>query len=213
MLIALLFDNPLLFAILAISLLIAFDLHELAHALAADRLGDPTPRLDGRITLNPLAHLDLWGTICFLVVGFGWGKPVAFDPYNLRHPLRDAGLIAAAGPATNLALAFLAALISGWLLGNNWLTGVIIPFIYLNLSLAIFNLIPLYPLDGEKILVALLPKASALAFQQTVSRYGQFILLFLVLPINNGTSFISGWLGPATNTLTKFLLGIFGIGY
>ena len=211
MLIALLYQNPWLFIVLVFSLLVAFVLHELAHALAADKLGDPTPRLDGRITLNPLAHLDPLGTVCLLLLGFGWGKPVAFDPYNLRHPKRDTGLIAAAGPATNLALALVATLVTGWFLSGSWWLAVTIPFIYINLTLAVFNLIPLYPLDGEKILVAILPKTTALAFQQTISRYGQFILLFLVLPINNGASLVSSWLGPATDFLARLFFGLVGI--
>src|SRR3989338_2044892 len=107
----LLFSNPLVFAAAALSLLAAITVHEFAHAYAADRLGDPTPRLQGRLTLNPLVHLDPIGTLLLFVIGFGWGKPVQFDPYNLENPKRDAAIISFAGPVSNLILATIAALI------------------------------------------------------------------------------------------------------
>ena len=91
-------------------LIIAITVHEFAHALLADRLGDPTPRSQGRLTLNPLAHLDPLGTLMLFLFRFGWGKPVIFDPYNLAHPRRDAGIISLAGPASNILLATILAL-------------------------------------------------------------------------------------------------------
>ncbi len=206
MLISLLFSNPLFFLVLTGGLLVAFVLHELAHALAADKLGDPTPRLDGRITLNPAAHLDPLGTVALFLVGFGWGKPVMFDPYNLRHPLRDAGLIAAAGPLTNLGLAVIGGFLLVLLGQSNWAGSVLLPFVMINTTLALFNLIPIFPLDGEKILMALLPKTTALSFQENISRYGQFVLIMLVLPLMNGRSVISIFLSPATLWVTQLIL-------
>src|SRR3989344_291453 len=94
-----------------ISLVIAITIHEFAHAFVADHLGDPTPRLQGRVTLNPLAHLDPMGTLLLFIVHFGWGKPVQFDPFNLRNPRRDAALISLAGPATNLVTATVASIV------------------------------------------------------------------------------------------------------
>ena len=104
-------SGPLVFLIVFISLILVVSIHEFAHAFVADRLGDSTPKLQGRLTLNPLAHLDLFGTILLLLVGFGWGKPVMFDPYNLKNPRRDAALISLAGPTSNLLFAILAAII------------------------------------------------------------------------------------------------------
>src|SRR3972149_2555477 len=105
-----LFNNPLAFVFWALALILAITIHEFAHALAADRLGDPTPRLMGRLTLNPLAPLDPLGTLMLLIARFGWGKPVQFDPFNLRHPRRDSALISLAGPASNLIMASTAAI-------------------------------------------------------------------------------------------------------
>src|SRR3989339_337614 len=103
---SILFTNPLVFLVFALGLVLAISIHEYAHAAAADRLGDPTPRAMGRLTLNPLAHLDPVGTLVILVTGaFGWGKPSPYDPYNLRNPQRDTALIALAGPVSNLLLA------------------------------------------------------------------------------------------------------------
>ena len=100
-----LFSNPFLFLLEIIALVSALTFHEFAHAWMADKLGDPTPRLQDRLTLNPAKHLDPLGTLLLLVAGFGWGKPVEFDPFNLRHPRRDTALIALAGPVSNILMA------------------------------------------------------------------------------------------------------------
>src|SRR3972149_8566479 len=104
-------NNPIMFVIYLLALLIAITVHEFAHAKVADYLGDPTPRLQGRLSLNPLVHLDPLGMILLFLVGFGWGKPVMFDPFNLRNPRRDAALISIAGPGTNFVVALLLSLI------------------------------------------------------------------------------------------------------
>src|SRR3990167_2882360 len=132
-------------------LIIAITVHEFAHALLADRLGDPTPRSQGRLTLNPLAHLDPLGTLMLFVFRFGWGKPVIFDPYNLAHPRRDAGIISIAGPLSNLFLAIILSLCLHFLPLPLLLYPLFYTVIILNISLAIFNLVPVAPLDGEKI--------------------------------------------------------------
>src|SRR3990167_10883511 len=105
------FSNPLLLILWLAALIIAVTIHEFAHAFAADRLGDPTPKLMGRLTLNPLAHLDVLGTLMLLIARFGWGKPVQIDPFNLQNPRRDSALIALAGPLSNLLLAVVLSLI------------------------------------------------------------------------------------------------------
>ncbi|HLE49601.1 MAG TPA: site-2 protease family protein [Patescibacteria group bacterium] len=186
-------------------LIIAITVHEFAHALLADRLGDPTPRSQGRLTLNPLAHLDPVGTLMLLLFRFGWGKPVIFDPYNLAHPRRDAGIISLAGPASNILLATILALSLRFLP----LPQLLSPFFYitilLNITLAVFNLIPVYPLDGEKILAALLPRDLAYEYQAVMSRYGTIILIFLILPVF-GTSPIISLISPTITFLSRLLL-------
>src|SRR3989344_8840740 len=147
---------------------VAITIHEAAHAWMADRLGAPTPRLQGRLSLNPLVHYDPVGTTLLLglvflralgfpVIPFGWAKPVQFDPYNLKNPRRDSAIISLAGPVSNLLLAALLSLIARFLGGATFL----LPVITLNVVLAIFNLVPLHPLDGGKIFIGLLPEREA----------------------------------------------------
>src|SRR3990172_6432841 len=129
-------SNPITFIFSLVALVVAISIHEFAHAAAADRLGDPTPRLQGRLTLNPLAHLDPIGTLMLLLIRVGWGKPVQFDPYNLKNPRRDAALISLAGPASNLILAIVLALIIK-LITNPFsplftLKAFILPFVFMN---------------------------------------------------------------------------------
>jgi Zn-dependent protease len=106
-----LFNNPIAFILSLISIIIAISIHEYAHAKAADYLGDPTPGLQGRLTLNPRAHIDLYGLGLLIVFGFGWGKPVQFDPFNLKNPRRDSAIISIAGPASNVILATICSLL------------------------------------------------------------------------------------------------------
>lgn len=174
----------------AVSLVIAFTIHEFAHAWTAVQFGDDTPRRDGRLTLNPLVHLDLLGTLMLLFAGFGWAKPVRIDPFALRQRSPAAVmLVSAAGPLSNLLLALLATIPvqaglvqlsspSGRLLPS--LSSFLLTFIFLNLILLFFNLIPVAPLDGEKVLSYFLPPAG----QQTLSRlrpYGPMILMGLIV--------------------------------
>lgn len=201
-----LFTNPLVFLIWAISLVVALTIHEYAHAKVADTLGDPTPRANGRVTLDPRAHLDPLGTILILVAGFGWGRPVEFDPYNLRNPKRDTALIALAGPASNIILAIILSILAN-LLGADSLISSIIPLmIMMNISLAIFNLVPVFPLDGEKILHGILPTELALEYNRAMHQYGTLILIMLLLPIAGGTSPISALISPAISFVSQLLL-------
>lgn len=203
-----LFSNPLVFLISAVALILSLTLHEFCHALAADKLGDPTPRSQGRLTLNPLAHLDPVGTIALLLVGFGWGKPVQFDPYNLKDPQRDAALIALAGPASNFALAIiLSILLKLGLSQANLLINLIFTQVILtNLVLGIFNFVPVAPLDGSKIILAILPRELAYEYESFMHQFGFMILLALIFPWYQGMSPISFLISPVIQWAAGILL-------
>lgn len=199
-----LLTNPLSLLIGFISLVIAITVHEFAHALVADRLGDPTPKLQGRLTLNPLSHLDPIGTIMILLVSFGWGKPVQFDPFNLKNPRRDAALISIAGPISNLILATLLSVVIRFVppVAGQFL----LPVIYLNVLLAVFNLLPIHPLDGFKIVGGLLSENQSREWY-SLEKYGFiFLILLLLVPIG-GNSLLFSLLGPVVNFIIILLLG------
>ena len=177
-----------------LGLVIALTVHEFCHAFTADYLGDPTPRSQGRLTLNPLAHLDPLGTIMLILAGFGWGKPVSIDPYNFQKPKRDELLTALSGPVSNLVLAIIFSLIFRFLSFP-----ILIPFIQINLILGIFNLLPLPPLDGSKVLLNLLPQNIYHRWQPELDRYGPILLLLL---------FITGFLGPLLYPILNLFLSI-----
>lgn len=191
MLLNTLFTNPLSFFVVAIALLIALSWHEAAHALVAKRLGDDTAERLGRLTLNPLAHLDLVGTIALLIAGVGWGKPVPVNPSNFEQPKLDNLKVAIAGPISNLILALIFAGLNyifqpdpGSLAGL--VTGMAIWF---NLILMFFNLIPVPPLDGSKIVHLFMSDEAFFRLEQ----YG-FYLLFGLIALS--------WLGvPILSTL------------
>jgi Zn-dependent protease len=167
--------------------LVAVTVHELAHGLVADWLGDPTARRQGRLTLNPLPHIDPLGAVAFLLAGFGWAKPVPVDAGNLRRPVRDMAFIAAAGPLSNFAAA-LAGLVALVLVQRQVETafvaepvvGILAAVFRFNLVLGIFNLIPLPPLDGGHFLPYFLPRGSGSLLHQ-LEQYGPFVLLLLVM--------------------------------
>ena len=178
---------------LGVALVVAATIHEFAHAYVADRLGDPTPRAQGRLTLNPLAHLDPLGSILILLAGFGWAKPVQINPMHFRDWRRDTIIVAAAGPLANITLLF--ALGVPYKLGlldfgGSTADRLLVTVIQINAMLAVFNLIPVPPLDGSKILMGLLPPAQAVSYAR-LQPYGVFILLLLVM----------------TNVLSVVLLG------
>lgn len=202
-----LFQSPLAFLIFAIGLLVAITVHEFSHAFAADHLGDPTPRSQGRLSLNPLSHLDPLGTLSMLLIGFGWGKPVEFDPYNLEHPRRDAAIISFAGPISNLIFATVLSLLLRFVFVSTLLTEIFLPVIYINVMLAIFNLVPIGPLDGQKIVFGLLPRDLAYEFQSIMSRYGTLLLLLFILPIFGGVSPIVALISPVIDAILRLLLG------
>jgi len=193
-----LFSSPIAFFISAIGLLLAITIHEFAHAFTADRLGDPTPRSQNRVSLNPLVHLDPLGTTMLLFFGFGWGKPVVFDPHNLRNIRKDTVLISLAGPTSNILLATI--------LGLTTTSTIFYPLIYINLVLAIFNLLPIHPLDGGKVLVGLLPRSTAHEVDMFMNRYGILILFLLIFPTVGGASLVSIIIFPLINIVLSFLI-------
>jgi Zn-dependent protease len=204
--IQLLSTSPLAFVIIFGGLLLSITLHEFAHCWVTDRLGDPTPRSKGRLTLDPRAHLDPLGTLMILFAGFGWGRPAPFDPYNLKNPVRDTALIAAAGPITNIAVALLLSLfLQLGFFPLVWLQLAVFQIMAINVMLAIFNLVPVYPLDGSRILTALLPKQTAMEYESVMMRYGTLILLFLIFPWN-GVSPVSQLLSPVINMVLGILI-------
>ncbi len=196
--------NPLDIIFGIIALVLAIDIHEFSHAWTAEHLGDPTPRLQGRLTLNPLAHLDPIGTIMLILVHFGWGKPVQFDPYNLRNPRRDGALISIAGPISNMLLAVVCAGLIRLSIPDI-LTAFIAQLLIFNVVLGIFNLVPIHPLDGFKIVEGILPEDQAAEWHQ-LERYGIIFLLVLLLPIFSGGALISQIISPPINFILKFLL-------
>ena len=201
-----LFSNPLFFLFTTAALVAAITMHEFAHAWMADRLGDPTPRAQGRLTLNPLRHLDPLGTLMLLVTRFGWGKPVEFDPYNLKHPRKDSATIALAGPASNLLTAGVLSLLIHITTLPAILEFFFTTLILFSVTLAIFNLIPIHPLDGGKIAVGFLPKNIAYEWDTIMHKYGVFILIFMLLPFGNSQSPISYLLLPIVDGILKFFL-------
>ncbi|MGI6558509.1 MAG: site-2 protease family protein [Limnochordia bacterium] len=166
--------------------LMAISIHEFAHGAAADYLGDPTPRLSGRLTLNPLAHLDPIGALMLVFFRFGWAKPVMINPRYFRDSRRGMMYVALAGPLANITLAYFFALIGGLIARplQPMAARLLINFfeinIALNLWLAAFNLIPVPPLDGSKILMGLLPGRQAYALGQ-LEAYGPLLLVFLIM--------------------------------
>lgn len=198
----LILNMPNLLIFLAI-IVAAITVHEFAHALVADRLGDPTPRASGRLSLNPLAHLDPLGTIMLFLVRFGWGKPVPIDPYNFSHPRRDETLVSLAGPFSNLLLAFVISRLIPFL--PNFA-----PFLYefflINLYIAFFNLLPVPPLDGSKIFLNLIPVDKSIEWRQALNQYGPILLIALALLPIGGANLIGLILQPPVVFLSRLLL-------
>lgn len=202
----LLIANPLAFIIFMAGLLLSIALHEFAHCFVTDRLGDPTPRIKGRLTLNPFAHLDPLGTLAIVLTGFGWGRPAPYDPYNLKEPVRDAALIAAAGPASNLLIATVLSVLIKLGIGGEFVALFSIQLIFINVALALFNLIPIYPLDGSKILRALLPAQTSLEYEDVMERYGTMILIMLIFPWVGGQSAASALLSPIIDVVMRMFV-------
>lgn len=197
-------------------IIIGLTVHEYCHALVASWCGDNTSREQGRITLNPLKHIDPIGFIMLLVVGFGWAKPVQFNEHNLRNPKRDILKIAFAGPASNAILAMLFSVIFKLLSsvpvypGTSWafISEMLLYAIYINWGLFIFNLIPLPPLDGSHLLLSQFDRHPVL--KNALYKYGSFLLLGLVIAsMVTKIDFLPIW--PAIQFLGKGFLALIGL--
>lgn len=207
-----------------IAILVAISVHEASHAFMAHRLGDDTARRMGRLSLNPLRHLDPLGTIMLVIAGFGWGKPVPVDPYSLRvGPKAGMGLVSVAGPASNFLVAGILGLLvrSGALAWHPfgfgipfvqktvpWITADLVgSIITFNIVLGVFNLIPLAPLDGSKVLLGILPRPLAIPVAR-LEQYGSMILMGIVaFDIFFHVGILGSILDPGLSLATRILVG------
>jgi Zn-dependent protease len=200
-------------------ILLGFTVHEFLHAYTAYRLGDSTAKDEGRLTLNPLKHIDPWGFLLLAVAGFGWAKPVRISPERFSRPRRDEILVSLAGPVSNLALAFVLALalkglLAGDLLGSGIAgyetANVLLTAVFVNLGLFVFNMIPIPPLDGSHLYLPFLKgrseKAAILFY-----RYGVFTLLGIIV-LESATKIDILPIGPAVRWLGGVVLGVVGLG-
>ncbi len=211
--------------VLAIMLLVGFPVHEFSHALAAYRLGDGTAKLFGRLTLNPIAHFDPVGGVLLAVTflgsaaaggafGFGWAKPTPVHPMNLMYGRRGEAIVAAAGPISNLVLAAAAAIPLRYLHANpaladqaGLLVAILTYFVLINLVLMLFNLIPIPPLDGSKVVFAFLDRRTEYQVRPILERYG-FLILIVLFFLPPGGSIGGRILFPILDALFSLLVGV-----
>ncbi len=213
MLLLSLLQSPIVLITFIVALVIAITVHEFAHAWAANKMGDPTAKLMGRLTLNPFAHLDPMGTLFLFIVGFGWGKPVPTNPNNYKSPSSDIW-VSLSGIMANIATAFVLAIpIRIWLLTGHtvdsslWMT-LLSLIVDLNLVLAVFNILPIYPLDGSHVVEHYLSHQNKIAFRQ----YGPMILLaVLIFDRVSSFSILSSIMEPAIRLLSFIVKGTFSI--
>ena len=180
-----LFLMPFFLSILAI--IFAVTVHEYCHAWMANILGDPTGRYLGRLTLNPLAHFDIFGTLALILIGFGWGKPVPFNPANLRNPKRDAALISLAGPAANILTALVLAIPLKYLADTEFAATIFFQFMkvlfWFSVLLFSLNVLPLPPLDGSKVIGLIIPRRWNLIYQEYLTYGVKYVIFFMLFDV------------------------------
>lgn len=211
-----------------ISVLIALSVHEWAHGYVAYRLGDATAKMEGRLTLNPLAHLDPVGTVLFVLVGFGWGKPVPVDPRAFKNIKRDTALVALAGPLSNLVLAFAgfavlftlnrdALVIGGPALMQDatplslMLKNLFMDFLHINLVLMAFNLLPIAPLDGSKIIRPFIPLRYEHRYHDFMEQGPKILLILVVLGELFRVPILSFWIGLIITPVLQLFSAVAGL--
>jgi Zn-dependent protease len=221
-----------LFGALVTALIAGISFHEFSHAYVADRMGDRLPRSLGRVTLNPLAHLDPAGTILLFLVGFGWGKPVPVNPNVARNPKAAMAVIAGAGPLSNFLVAAVAglplqaglvewlppfnldvirSLVRGGWGAEEYLGLYLSAIVLISIILGVFNLIPIFPLDGHRVVPAFLTDEAARSYMHFQARYGFIILIVLIaLPFLTGGEFgiLFEVMRPIINVLARVLAGV-----
>lgn len=193
-----------------ITVLLAISIHEMAHGFLAYKLGDPTAKFDGRLSLNPLRHIDPFGALCMFFFGFGWAKPVMVNPNYFKKYKRDMALTALAGPVSNILLGFIGVII--WvhlapIVNNAYFSMFITMFVTLNISLAVFNLLPIPPLDGSKIFLPLLPSR----VYYDIMRYQQFGFIILIIALYLGV--LDPVLNICSNGILRVLIFLAGGGF
>ena len=185
------------------AVLVALTVHEFAHAFASHKLGDPTPKYQGRLTLNPIAHIDPMGLLMLVLFRFGWGKPVQVDPRYYSNRRQGTMLVSLAGPASNMILAFVTLIFYVFFSQVNFVGTLLQRIFELNIVLAVFNLMPIPPLDGSKILASILPPHIAYKYSNFFGQYGFFVLIALV-----ATGALRVVIGPVYSFMVRGMITI-----
>jgi len=195
---------------LLIALAVCITVHEAAHAWVAFMLGDPTAKMEGRVSLNPLRHLDLFGTIMIFIAHFGWGKPVPFNYNNLKNPRRDAFLIAVAGPITNLLTAFLITILFKYVPLPGLIRELLRSIYALSIVLFLFNLVPIAPLDGSKFIGLIVPRSKEYWYQRFLAQGPIFLIVLIIADLLisevTGFSFLGTYLQFGYDLITTVLM-------
>jgi Zn-dependent protease len=194
--------NFIIILIQILSVFIASSVHEFAHALIADKLGDNTPRYNNRLTLNPIAHVDPIGALSLFLFRFGWSKPVPINPNNFQNPIWGTALVSIAGPTSNILLAVLSSLFIRVFPQFSYL---VISFIIINCALALFNLIPIAPLDGFKFVTGILPLKLRLKWEN-LEKYGPILLVLLILPYSPISGIFTNYMRNGLDLIVNTIL-------